>query len=137
MAKADEDAMTQEMADEAMAGVNTEDEWEEVRVGLGRQWDFDKEGDLTALYVGIGEVALAEDKRGDDGRDKANYHSFGLLDGSGEIVFIWGSYELDNAMTEVGVNDKVRISSLGRESFSSDSGPRQVKRYRVQKAVKK
>lgn len=115
----------------------TEEEWEDVKVGLGRQHDFDKDGDLIGIYLGVNEVPIKpENRRGDDDRETAKAHSFGLLDDSGEIVFVWGSYELDLALTEIGMDDKVKIHALGYEQFDSDSGPRQVKRYRVQKAVK-
>lgn len=133
MAKGTDDAIDPAVADEAMAG---SEEWEDVRVGLGRGWDFSKDGELTALYVGPMEVELKEPQKQDDGtlRNSAKAHQFGLVDGSGEIVFLWGSYELDNALTEVGTNDKVKVMELPRESFTSDSGPRQVRRFRVQRA---
>lgn len=138
--QANEDAIPEDVAAEATAG--TDEEWEDIKTGLGRSWDLEgKDGPLQGLYLGINEVELTEDKwqKNDDGtiRKTAKAHSFGLQDGSGEIVFVWGSYQLDEALTEVGINDKVKLSFLGRESFSSDSGPRQIKRYRVQKAVKK
>jgi hypothetical protein len=132
------DAIPTDMADEALASTTENEEWEDVQVGLGRGWDFDKDGDLVGLYLGVNEVPIKEEnRRGDDDRETAKAHSFGLLDNSGEIVFVWGSYEMDLAMSEIGVDDKVKIHLLGVEQFSSDSGPRQVKRYRVQKAVKK
>lgn len=134
---ADADAISEDMASEALATPTTDEEWEDIQVGLGRGWDFDKDGDLTGLYLGVNEVPIKEEnRRGDDDRETAKAHSFGLVDGSGEIVFVWGSYEMDLAMTEVGVDDKVRVHLIGVEQFSSDSGPRQVKRYRVQKAKK-
>lgn len=134
---ADADAISEDMASEALATPTTDEEWEDIQVGLGRGWDFDKDGDLTGLYLGVNEVPIKEEnRRGDDDRETATAHSFGLVDGSGEIVFVWGSYEMDLAMTEVGVDDKVRIHLIGVDQFTSDSGPRQVKRYRVQKAKK-
>lgn len=134
MAKGTDDAIDPEVAAAAVAGA--EDEWEDVRVGLGRGWDFGKDGELTALYIGPMEVELKEPIKQDDGteRNTAKAHQFGLIDGSGEIVFLWDSYELGNALTEVGTNDKVKVMELPRESFTSDSGPRQVRRFRVQRA---
>lgn len=134
--QANEDAISTDMAAEALAqNSSADEEWEDVRVGLGRGWDFDRDGDLIGLYLGVNEVEIDESKRqGDDDRTHAKAHSFGLPE-SGEIVFVWGSYELDEAMTEIGVDDKVKISFIGRENFNSDDGPRQVKRYRVQRAV--
>lgn len=136
--QAEKDAIPTDMASEALASSTQDEEWEDVKVGLGRGWDFEKDGDLVGLYLGLSEVPIKEENRkGDDDRESATAHSFGLLDGSGEIVFVWGSYELDLAMTEIGVDDKVKIHSLGVEQFKSDDGPRQVKRYRVQRAIAK
>lgn len=135
MAKATDDGIDPEVAAAAMAGSGKE-EWEDVRVGLGRGWDFVKDGELMGLYLGPNEVELKEGIKQDDGtiRNTATAHQFGLADGSGEIVFLWSSYELDNALTEIGTNEKVKIMELERESFTSDSGPRQVRRFRVQRA---
>jgi hypothetical protein len=137
MAKATEkdnqtdDAMPEEMAEQAMT--ETTEEWEDVRVGLGREWDFDKDGKfLVAVYQGPTEVDLPDDPE----RDKATAHQFLLLDETGEIVFLWGSHELNSKMDEIGHSEKVRISFLGRDSFTSDTGPRQVKRYKVQRVKK-
>lgn len=135
MAKGTDDAIDPDVAAETMAG--TEDEWEDVRVGLGRGWDFAKDGELMGLYLGPNEVQLKEPIIQDDGTERhtAVAHQFGLTDGSGEIVFVWTSYELDQALTEVGTNDKVKVMELPRESFTtSDGKPRQVRRYRVQRA---
>ena len=138
--QAEKDAISEDMAAEALASSsqNQEEEWEDVKVGLGRGWDFDKDGDLIGVYLGVNEVPIKEEnRRPDDDRESATAHSFGLLDGSGEIVFVWGSYELDLAMAEIGVDDKVKIHPLGVEQFKSETGPRQVKRYRVQRAIAK
>lgn len=132
---AKDDAIDPKVAAETMAGTGS-DEWEDIRVGLGRGWDFAKDGELIGIYLGPNEVDLKEPIKQDDGtlRHTAKAHQFGLLDDSGEIVFLWDSYELGNALTEVGANDKVKVMELPRESFTSDSGPRQVRRFRVQKA---
>lgn len=128
----DDDAIPQEMADSAMS--NQDEEWEEVRAGIGRGWDFSKDGkSLTGLYMGTQSVELPNDPD----RETANAHQFGLLDGSGEIVFLWESHELNGALEEVGLNEKIRVTFLGYEPFTSKDGPRQVKRYRVQRAVRK
>lgn len=145
MAKATErdnqtdDAMPQDMADEAMQG--TEEEWETVKVGIGREWDFDKDGKfLVGIYQGPQDIEIAPEKqqKNDDGtmRTSAKAHIFATVP-DGEQVFLWGSHELDGGMDEIGHSEKVRISFLGRESFTSDAGPRQVKRYKVEKAAKK
>lgn len=137
--QADKDAIPQDVADAANAD-NTSEEWEEIRVGIGREWDFDKDGALTGIYRGPNDVDLPsyDDSKpeSEKNRKSALAQSFGLTD-TGEIVFVWGSYELNEALTEVGVDDKVMIDFLGRESFTSEDGPRQVKRYSVKRAVRK
>lgn len=137
MAKATEDdAMPQDMADEALA--STDEEWEEVRVGLGRGWDLEKDGPLEGIYINIQDVDIPKEKQqtGPDGklREQAKAFQFALTDGSSETVFVWESHELTAALDEIGIGEKVRITFLGRENFSSDGEPRQVKRYRVQRA---
>lgn len=128
------------MAKDETTPVDDTDEWDEVTVGLGRGWDFDKEGPLVGIYQGVREVPIAEDKqqKNEDGtmRTTAIAHLF-ALPSSGELVFVWGSYSLDEAFTEIGFDDKVKIEFQGYENFSgSDGKPRQVKRFRVHKAKK-
>jgi hypothetical protein len=122
------------MAKEATPTQTSEEEWEDVNPGLGRAWDFDKYGDLVGIYIGVQHVEI--DPQKNEGRTEAKAHQVGLLDNSAEIVFVWGSHELDNAFTDIGGGDKVKVSFLGRDTFNSDNGPRQVKRYRVQRAKK-
>lgn len=135
--KASDDAMTEEMADEAMKPTN--EEWEDVRVGLGRGWDLEKDGPLEGVYLDVQDVDIPKEKQqtGPDGklRETAKAFQFALTDGSSETVFLWESHELTAALDEIGIGEKVRITYLGRENFTDGKGePRQVKRYRVQKA---
>jgi hypothetical protein len=120
------------------APVADTDEWDEVTTGLGTEWDFDKDGVLVAIYQGTKEVAIAEEKQqtNEDGskRTHALAHTFATVS-SGELVFVWGSALLDEAFTEIGFDDKVKVEFQGRENFTAGDGkPRQVKRYRVHKA---
>lgn len=113
-----------EAADAAAA-----DEWEDVQIGLGREWDFDKNGALIAYYVDKTSVPLEDDAD----RTEAAARIFALED-TGEQVFLWDSYELATALDQVSQGRKVRIEFLGIDPISGKAGPRQVKRYKVQAA---
>lgn len=139
MPKASDDAISEEVAQEAMSNSSTE-EWEDVRTGLGRGWDLEgKDGPLEGVYIDVQDVDIPKEKQqtGPDGkpRETAKAFQFSLTDGSSETVFLWESHELAAALDEVGIGEKVRITFLGRENFNDGEGkPRQVKRYRVQRA---
>jgi hypothetical protein len=106
------------------------EEWEDVKTGLGREHDFDK-GPLVAFFVGREEVDLREPR--EDGRTTADAFIFADEE-TGEQVFAWGSHELREALAQISEGDKVRIEYLGTESFTGAKGPQNVKRYKVQRA---
>lgn len=106
------------------------DEWEDVKVGLGREHDFDK-GTLVAFFVGRETVELKEPR--EDGTKTADAFIFADVD-TGEQVFAWGSYELREALAQVETGDKVRIEYLGTDAFKGQTGPQNVKRFKVQRA---
>lgn len=110
---------------------SAEEEWEDVRTGLGREHDFDREDTLTAIFVGAETVELKEER--EDGSKEARAFIFADPE-TGEQLFIWSSHELGEALAQVAAGDKVRIRYLGRESFTGGKGPQQVKRYKVQRA---
>lgn len=128
----DKQKVDEELVDETAppaADAAGEDGWEELRTGLGREWDFERDGALTGYWTGISEVPVeAADRK------TAKALTFATIP-DGEVVFVWSSYELDNALEQAGVGDKLRIQFLGRDSFTGDDGPRQVKRYKVQRAT--
>jgi len=111
----------------------TDDGWEEISVGAGDEWDFDKNGPLIGNFIGTQEIDLPEHSQR-DGRTTAKIWQF-ALEGTGELVFIWDSFQLGEAMTKPGSGDLVRISFEGYKSFTGTDGPRQVKQYKV--AMKK
>lgn len=120
----------------AEAPQTTDDEWEQISTGIGREWDFDKDGPLVANWVSVETVDLKPPFQKDpDGNDRTKALAYVFADTNGEQVFLWESHELSQALTQAGVGDKLRISFLGRESFTGDDGPRQVKRYKVERAV--
>ena len=108
----------------------TGDEWEDVKVGLGKEHDFER-GPLVAFFVGRESVDLREPR--EDGATTADAFIFAVVE-TGEQCFAWGSYELREALAQVGPGDKVRIEYLGTESFSGSKGPQNVKRFKVQRA---
>lgn len=120
------------MADTKNAPVTDDEGWEEVKVDLGTEWDFEKYGDLVAIYMGPKEIELPEEKQtiNADGtkREKALVHEFAVRD-TGEQVFIWGSYQIDLAMTDPGMGDEVKIKFEGYRDF--DGGSKRVKQYKV------
>jgi len=110
-----------------------DEEWEDIRLGLGDEWDFEALGPLTGNFLGSTTQMV-------DDREQTVYQ-FAPMDEPERVVFVWGSNQLDLAFAAdpngnplIHVGDKVRIIFLGRQQFTSDEGPRQVKRYRVQVA---
>lgn len=106
-------------------------EWEEVRIGLGDEWDFDN-GPLVGDFIGSVERPV-EDKRTGEMRDQL-VHQFAPEGNPEEIVFLWGSYQLDTAFAKIDAGTRCRVQFAGTRQFSASDGPRVVKQYRVQVA---
>lgn len=106
------------------------DEWEEIKVGMGREWDLEHDGTLEGIFVGSGEKEV-EDKQNGGTRMTAFYQF--ETDGEDKNRFIWGSYQIDLGMAEFKLGDRARITYLGMDSFTGDRGPQQVKNYRFQR----
>lgn len=102
-------------------------EWEEVKVGLGEAWDFEKNPILMGVYLGSSVVQLNEPRSG-DGATEATVYEFAKLD-TGEIVFAWASHKLSQALENVGVDDRVKIEYLGKVDIKQ--GRQQLRQYRV------
>lgn len=127
--KAEAEAPPEAVNPDATAPADDSGEWETLRTGLGKEWTFES-GPLIGHWVGVETVPI--DPPGPDGRDSADAYIF--ADSNGEQVFLWASHELATAMTQAGTGDKLRISFLGRDTFTGDDGPRQIKRYKVERA---
>lgn len=121
---------TEPVAPDVPAPANAEPEWETLRTGLGKEWDFEKNGPLVGTWVGIETMPIEKDP------DRTEANAYIFADPNGEQVFLWESHELSTALTQAGVGDKLRISFLGRDSFTGDDGPRQIKRYKVERAIR-
>lgn len=109
-------------------------EWEDVRIGIGEEWDFESNGGepLVGNFLGS-SVQQLTDKR--TGEERATLvHQFAPDAEQDSVVFLWGSANLDKAMEQIEQGSRVRVSFLGRDQFVKDGEPRQVKRYRVQVA---
>lgn len=119
-------ARTEQAPEETAEAAAVAETWEPVKTGLGREWKFENEAPLIGFLVGAESVPLPDD----DERDHARAFIFAHVD-TGEQLFLWESHELATALLNVNVGDKVRISFLGYESFTSKDGPKQVKRYKV------
>jgi len=117
-----------------------EDDWEEISTGIGEEWDFDKNSTLIGVYKGTEYVNIPEEKQRvntDTGekRTRAMTYNFIAAD-NGDEVFIWESYQLNEAMSEVQEGELCKVSFDGYKNFSGkDGGPRQVKKFKV--AVKR
>lgn len=105
------------------------EEWEEVKVGMGREWDLEHDGTLEGIFVGSG-TKMVEDKQNGGERETA-YYQFEVP--NDVIRFIWGSYQIDLGMQEYQLGDKARITYLGMDSFNGDKGPQNVKNYKFQR----
>jgi hypothetical protein len=110
------------------------EEWEDIKIGLGDEWDLEIDGALTGVLIGMDTIEV-EDKQNGGTRD-TNAYQFETDNADNPLRFIWGSYNIDLAMKEVNAGDKIRISFTGRRTFTGDRGPQTVKSYRVQRAVR-
>lgn len=99
--------------------------WEEVRVGLGEAWDFEKNPILIGRYMGAQVMELKEE--GLDGRKDATAHEFEL--DNGDVVFAWSSFKLGQALVNVGMGDRVKIEYRGKIGIKDDK--QQLRQYRV------
>lgn len=111
---------------------SAEEQWEDIKVGLGEEWDLEHEGTITGVFQGM-ETLDVEDRQ-NGGMRETNAYRIETEEGTkGPNRFIWGSYNLDLAMKEIQVGDTVRVSFVGRNTFTGDKGPQTVKTYRVQR----
>jgi len=117
------------VAKEPVNTTTDSDDWEEQQIGFGEEWDFEKNGDLIGTFIGNKEIDLPERSQR-DGRTTAKIWEY-MLDDTGEIVFLWDSHQLAEAMTKPGTGDKVKIKFEGYRKFDGSDGPRQVKQYRL------
>lgn len=111
---------------------NETDEWETVQVGLGKEHDLEHEGPIVGTFVEMRTLEVEDKQNG--GMRNANAY---LID-TGEPRFIWAGYEIDQAFATgndgrpIETGTRVRVEYLGESQFSSDTGPRRIKNYRVQ-----
>lgn len=125
-------------ATEPTATDETPEEWEDIRIGLGDEWDFERDGPLVGRYVAtIPDFVVPDMQSREPGATRTtNVYQFEPDSDSTDtgLVFVWGSAQLDAAFQseEVRIGDRMRLSYLGVDQFNSADGPRTIKRYRVQ-----
>lgn len=123
-------------ATEPMDDVVPTEEWEDIQVGLGNEWDLETDGPIVGIFMGM-EVKTVPDANHPGEERDTNAYRIETDDEADPNRFVWGSYNLDLAMAEIQVGDKVRISFVGRNQFKGKTGaPQTVKTYRVQRAVR-
>lgn len=110
------------------------EEWEDIKVGLGEEWDTEENGPIVGIFMGM-ETLEVPDANNPGQKRATNAYRIEVATDENPNRFVWGSYNLDLAMAEIEVGNKVRISFVGRNSFKgSDGRPQTVKTYRVQRA---
>lgn len=118
----------------AVADDNDDIQWEDIRSGLGESWDLTKDGPLTGYYLGSQEQEIQDKQTGELRKTLA--HQFAPHEQPDAVVFVWGSAQLDKALTGelIAVGDLVRLTFLGVDQYTDKvtGAPRMVKRYRVQ-----
>lgn len=114
-------------------GSTPDDSWEDIKVGLGREWDLEHDGALVGIFRGSEGIEV-EDKQNGGTRITMAY-SIETEQGDDPNRFIWGSYNIDKAFEQVNVGDTVRVQYLGVDTFTGDKGPQSIKTYRVQRRV--
>lgn len=123
------------MADKTPANAAANpDEWETIGGSLGTEWNFERDGTLVGNFLGIVDKETNKVESG-----HAAAIQFAPEGDPDNVVFIWASSELSmftggEGSDLVRVGDRVRITFLGRDQFTGDRGPQQIKRYRVQAA---
>lgn len=111
-----------------------EDDWEEISTGIGEEWDFDKTGDLIGTYKGTEYIDIPEEKQRPqaDGSKRTRAMTYQFETASeGATVFVWESYQLNEAMKEVTEGDLCRLKFDGYKKFDGSDGPRQVKQFKI------
>lgn len=119
------------MAKEDTGNLAEKDEWEEVQVGMGEEWDFEKNGDLVGTFLQARIIELPEKSwtKQEDGEIRKTSTIFEFaLDGTGEQVFIWESYQVVEGMKDATTGTRVKVQFTGVKDF--DGGKRRVKQYK-------
>ena len=107
-------------------------EWEDIKVGLGEEWDVEVDGPITGTFMGM-ETIDVPDSNNPGAMRATNAYRIEVAEDEQPNRFVWGSYNLDLAMQAIEVGDQVRITFVGRNTFKGDKGPQTVKTFRVQR----
>lgn len=114
------------------------DEWEDIKVGLGKEWDMEHEGPIVGTFMGMQTIDVPDKQSNEPDAVRAtNAYAIEVNNGGDPNRFIWGSYNLDQAFQSINIGDTVRVEFLGVDRFEGDRGPQTVKTYRVQRKAAK
>lgn len=124
-------------ATESMSAPIDNDGWEDVAVGLGEEWDLEQDGPIQGIFAAMQTLDVPDTNRPGETR-ATNAYQIEVENSDNPNRFIWGSYNIDQAMKEIQIGDEIRITFLGVNSFkdAKTNVPKQVKTYRVQKRVR-
>lgn len=111
-----------------------ESDWNDASVGFGNEWDFEHDGKLTGFYLGEKGTEVDDNKEA-SGKRYANVYQFAPREDEQDVVFIWGSANLNAAMADPGIKigSLVEVSYIGTRQFTDKKThePRIVKQYKV------
>lgn len=117
-------------------GESQEIVWDRINTGLGKEWDFERNGNLVGRYLGAATVET-DDPQNPGEKRESNAYQFEMLTASDDtIYFVWGSADIDKAFEDPRAiaGAILQVAFLGRESFTGANGPQQIKRYAVRVA---
>lgn len=110
-----------------------DEEWETISTGIGEEIPLAEGQSFVGNYLGTTSKELKDPDTESGVRDQS-VHQFAPLNDPNEVLFLWGSYELDAGLSKVQQGSKVKVTFTGYGRFNSDAGPRQIKHYKVQVA---
>lgn len=101
------------------------EEWETIQEPFPDTWDFEE----NAIMVGKLLAVRTQEMDGFDGEKRdAKLYDFETEAGK---FSVWGSYQIDVSIDDSMIGNTFRIDYLGTRAFTGDTGPQNVKDFRV------
>lgn len=120
-------------ATQAQSAELNPDEWDEIRIGIGEEYELKPDETFIGNYLGSVEQDITDKKTKELRKTKA--HQFAPIENPQEVVFLWGSANLDRALESdlIAIGDTLAVTYLGKDDFNDKTTgePRVAKRYRV------